>query len=54
MGKFSEPNFNTPKIERISGGFRPGENPAATYGKGASNIAEIQKSADAVRNRSAA
>ena len=37
-----EPNFNTPKIERASGGFRPGENPAATYGKGASNIARFR------------
>jgi hypothetical protein len=42
-----------PPIEKISGGFKPGQNPAATFGKGAGSLAEIQKSADAVRQRSA-
>jgi hypothetical protein len=42
-----------PPVEKISGGFKPGQNPAATFGKGANSLAEIQKSADAVRQRSA-
>jgi hypothetical protein len=42
-----------PPIKKVSGGFRPGQNPAATFNKGASSLAEIQKSTDAVRQRSA-
>ena len=41
-----------PPIERISGGFKPGSNPAATFGQGARSINDIQKSAEAVRTRS--
>jgi len=46
-------SFNMSEIEKISGGFKPGQNPAAEFGKGATSIAEIQKSADAVREHSA-
>ena len=42
-----------PPIEKISGGFKSGQNPAATFSKGANSLAEIQKSVDAVRQRSA-
>jgi hypothetical protein len=38
-----------PPIEQVSGGFKEGENPAATFNRGAQSIAEIQTSADAVR-----
>jgi hypothetical protein len=43
-----------PPIEKVSS-FKPGANPAATFGKGVplGDIAGIQKSADAVRQRSA-
>jgi hypothetical protein len=50
----SESNTNKPPIEQISGGFKPGQNPAAEFGVGArhGSIADIQKSADAVRQHS--
>jgi hypothetical protein len=41
-----------PPVEKVSS-FKPGANPAASFGKGAGSLAEIQKSADAVRQRSA-
>jgi hypothetical protein len=41
-----------PPIEQISGGFKEGANPAATFSRGARTISEIQKSADAVREHS--
>jgi hypothetical protein len=41
-----------PPIERVSGGFKEGQNPAATFERGARSIADIQKSADAVREHS--
>jgi hypothetical protein len=43
---------SNPPIERVSGGFKEGANPAATFERGARTISEIQKSADAVREHS--
>jgi hypothetical protein len=43
---------SSPPIEWIGGGFKEGQNPAATFRQGARSIADIQKSADAVREHS--
>ena len=32
-----------PPVERVSGGFKSGDNPAATFNKGAQDIAENSK-----------
>jgi hypothetical protein len=52
-GYSSDKRHPMPPVKKIPGGFKPGQNPAATFGKGANSLAEIQKSADAVRQRSA-
>jgi hypothetical protein len=50
----TSPKPPSPPVERISGGFKPGSNPAATFGQGArlGDMSAIEKSAEAVRQRS--
>jgi hypothetical protein len=44
---------NNPPIEKVSGGFRDGQNPGAEFGKGfVADRAAAKRAADAVRQRS--